>query len=95
MKALTKKQKTDQVKKLPGWTLQKNDTVLKRSMALSSYIDGVVLIAKIAVHAEVLDHHPELSLKKDTLDITITTKSVQNLTLQDIALAHSVDKLSA
>lgn len=92
-KPLTKKQLTQLTKELPDWQLQKNDTVLKRVIETDSYVDGLVLIARIAVHAEILQHHPDITYQYSKVSVLLTTHDQKAITKKDTDLAHRIDGL--
>ncbi|MCB9811873.1 4a-hydroxytetrahydrobiopterin dehydratase [Candidatus Nomurabacteria bacterium] len=92
-KLLTKKQLQTFVKKFPNWELKRGDKDLVREISFSQYVDGLVLIARICVHAELLKHHPEITYKYSTMRIKLTTHEAKGLTKLDTALAERIEKL--
>jgi pterin-4a-carbinolamine dehydratase len=92
---LTKRQKEALKSKLPLWQLRKQGTVLRRDVPIESYIDGLVHIARITVHANVLDHYPEITIKPGFLSISLSSQGRHDLTNRDIALAQAIDRLLA
>ena len=90
---VTKRQVKALNKSLPQWQLQKKDTILKRVIPLTSYIDGLTLIARIAIHAQVRDHHPEIHYTYDTVTILLTTHDCGQLTKADVELAQLIDRI--
>jgi len=92
-KPLTKKQRNEINKKLPEWQLIKKDTTIKRVFETPSYVDGLVLIARIAVHAEILQHHPDILFQYSQVTVILTTHDQKALTQKDCELAHRIDTL--
>ncbi len=62
LKLLTQKERLAKLKKLPLWKLNKKETELSRRISTKAFVDGLVLAARIAVHAEILEHHPTIEL---------------------------------
>lgn len=95
-KALNKKQLRNQTKLLltAGWKLTRNETQLQATFAQPDYISGLVFIARIAVHAEIAQHHPDISYTYHAVKVSLTTHDVKGLTAKDIALADTITKLS-
>lgn len=82
-------------KLLPLWSLNKKETEITRTYAASTHIDALVLIARITVHAQVLNHHPEILFTYAKLKIVLTTHDVQGLTKLDVDLAKQIDVVLA
>ena len=92
-KVLTKKQLQAALKKLPDWECNPKQTFLKAAYTQPDYISGLVLIARIAVHAELLHHHPEITYTYSTVSIKLTTHEAKGITARDIDLATRISKL--
>lgn len=93
MKTLTKTEIKKFLKAHAGWQTNKKETELKCEVEFPKYIDGLVLIARIAVHAEILNHHPEVTYSYNRLKIKLSTHEVKGLTKLDTALASRIDKI--
>lgn len=50
-------------------------------------------MAKAAIHAEKMDHHPEWSNVYNTVTVTLTTHDVDGLSPLDVQLAGKMDAL--
>lgn len=94
IKALTEKQLDKGLFALSGWQLNKKRTELTKAFEFSSFIAGLSFAAKIAVHAELLKHHPTLELTNTRVKVILTTASVKGLTKSDIELATRIEKLN-
>lgn len=82
-------------KEHPDWMVQKQGKELVREVKISAFVDGIVLIARIGIHAEVLKHHPELTLTHHKLRIMLTTKDAKAITKLDTAFAIRIDTMLA
>ena len=94
-KLLTKKQLNAFLKKHQDWSLNKKGTELCRTLTFDKYVDGLILIARMVVHAELLQHHPDIVFKRKTLRITLSTHDSKGITKLDTDLATRVDKITA
>jgi 4a-hydroxytetrahydrobiopterin dehydratase len=92
-KLLTQKERTMKLKKLPSWKLNKKETEISRKIRTNAFVDGLVLSARIAVHAEILEHHPTIELAYGEVTITLTTHDAKGITAKDTELAHRIDTL--
>jgi 4a-hydroxytetrahydrobiopterin dehydratase len=99
--ATTRKQPTIQLQKafktqfekLDGWVLNAKATEISKSIEFTSFINALAFVAKIAVHAEILDHHPTITLSYKTVTILLTTHDKGGLTKLDFELAKRIDLL--
>lgn len=94
-KILSKKDIDRKLVTLSGWALNKKGTEIRKEFLFSTYIVALSFVAKVAVHAEVIGHHPEMTLSYGKVGIVLTTKDVKGLTKQDFALATRIDGLQA
>lgn len=90
---LTKREIKTCVAKHEGWSVNKAENQLTKQFSFNSYIDGLVFIARIAVHAEILNHHPVIEYTHDRVKVKLTTKAVKGLTQLDISLLERIEKL--
>lgn len=81
------------MKELPDWKLNKAETTLTASFANPDYISGLVMIARIAVHAEILNHHPDIKFTYHKLTVSLTTHEVRGISVKDIQLASRISNL--
>jgi len=81
------------LKTLPDWKSNAAGTNLQATYPHPDYITGLVMIARIAVHAEILNHHPDIKFTYAKLTITLTTHDSRGITPLDIKLATQISKL--
>lgn len=91
---LTKKEVRAFTKEFTGWTLNKRATEIQRVYAVEKYIDGLVLIARIAVHAEVLGHHPVIEFTFGRVKVKLSTHDLGGLTKLDVLLAERIERIA-
>ncbi len=92
-KQFTKKQVEKHLKDLSGWKVNPKHTSLSKTFEVPNFVSGLAFAAKIAVHAEVLEHHPEITLSYDSVKIALTTHDAKGLTKNDFELAERIDNL--
>lgn len=80
-----------EVEKHAGWELNKAQTTITKSYTFPSFISALAFVAKVAVHAEVLDHHPDIELSYGKVKVKLTTHKTASLTKLDLALAERID----
>ncbi|GAB2881235.1 VOC family protein [Nocardioides pacificus] len=56
---------------------------------------GARLVARIAEAADEMDHHPDLDLRYDHLDVRLASHDVRAVTLRDIRLARRISDIAA
>jgi 4a-hydroxytetrahydrobiopterin dehydratase len=75
------------------WTLNAKYTEISRTFDVTSFVHGLALAARIAVHAEVMNHHPVLELSYGKVKVKLTTHDAKGLTNADFELAKKIDAL--
>lgn len=88
---LKQKEIDKKLKSHPEWSVNKNYTNISRTVKLPNFVAALALAAKITVHAEVLDHHPEIEISYGKLKVKITTHEAKGLTSKDFELAKKID----
>ena len=91
MKQLTEKEVEKSLARISAWMTNKKSTEISKSFKTDSFLDGLALVAKIAVHAELMDHHPEIELSYTKVTVRLSTHDVQGLTKYDFELAKRID----
>lgn len=91
--ALKPKDVEKRFKTISEWQLNAKCTQLTRVFTFPNFISGLAFAAKITVHAEVLQHHPDIELSYGKVKVKLTTHEVKGLTKLDFELAKRIDKL--
>lgn len=79
--------------KISEWNLNAKQTELSKTFLFPSFMHGFAFIAKVAVHAEVMGHHPDIELSYGKVKIKLSTHDVKGLTSADFELAKKIDTL--
>ncbi len=73
----------------PEWTLV--DGKLHRELRLGDFVTAFGLMARVAIVAEKMNHHPEWSNVYDRVIIDLTTHDAGGVTDLDLTLAARID----
>ena len=73
----------------PGWSVV--DGKLHRELQLGSFVEAFGVMARVALVAEKLNHHPEWSNVYNRITIDLTTHDAGGLTSLDLQLADAVE----
>jgi len=93
VKQLTTKQIEKKLSQISEWHLNKKLTEISKQYPFPSYVSGLAFIAKIAVHAELLQHHPTVELSYGKVLVTLSTHDLKGLSEKDFELAKRIDGL--
>lgn len=92
-KKLTAVQITSKLKKFPQWDISDSKKALTRTFEVKNFISGLAFIAKIAVHAEILNHHPDITLSYTKVKVSISTHELKGLSKLDFDLVEKIEGL--
>jgi 4a-hydroxytetrahydrobiopterin dehydratase len=79
---------------LKGWREVAGRDAITRKFVFKDFNEAFGFMARAALVAEKLDHHPEWSNVYKTVDVTLSTHDTGGLTELDIKLAEVMDKLA-
>ncbi len=77
---------------LPGWSVVSGRSAITKSFKFADFNAAFGFMARVALSAEKLDHHPEWSNVYNRVDITLSTHDAGGVTPLDIKLASLVDQ---
>ena len=80
--------------KLKGWSEVKGRDAISRKFTFRDFNEAFGFMARAALVAEKLDHHPEWFNVYKTVDVTLSTHDAGGLTERDIKLAEAMDKIA-
>lgn len=78
----------------PGWTLEKGGKALLRTYTFKDFSEAFGFLARVALHAEKVDHHPEFSSAWNKVDFRLTSHDAGGVTARDRDLAAVIDALA-
>lgn len=76
---------------LPGWSIQ--DGKVCREFEFSDFTDAFGFMAKTALIAERMNHHPEWTNVYNRLTIRLTTHDAGGITERDLKLAEAISSI--
>lgn len=78
---------------LTGWRVDDGDRpAIARSIRFGDFNAAFGFMTRVALKAEVMDHHPEWSNVYDRVEILLTTHDAGGVTDKDIQLARFIDE---
>ncbi len=79
---------------LAGWKMVDGRDALTRTFKFADFSAAFGFMARVALAAEKLDHHPEWSNVWNRVEITLSTHDAGGLTQRDVDLAGIIDTLA-
>lgn len=81
----------DALEELDGWELVKDREAIRKEFVFDNFSQAFGFMARAALKAEKLDHHPEWFNVYKTVDVTLATHDVDGVTELDVKLAKSLN----
>ncbi len=82
---------TAALSELDGWD-QESDQFIMRKFSFGDHITAVGFVNRVALLAEKADHHPDLRIVYNTVEIKLTTHDANGVTQKDVDLAKQIDR---
>lgn len=79
---------------LEGWQLARDGNAIERRFTFANFNEAFGFMARAALVAEKLDHHPEWSNVYKTVEVTLSTHDAGGLTERDVKLAEAFDRIA-
>jgi 4a-hydroxytetrahydrobiopterin dehydratase len=76
---------------LQGWSADGNASI-KKTFNFESHIQAMGFVTKVAMEAEVMDHHPDLRIVYNRVEITLNTHDAGGVTALDMELATKIER---
>jgi 4a-hydroxytetrahydrobiopterin dehydratase len=73
----------------PEWTMDGEQ--LSRTFVLGDFKEAMGFVTRVALAAEVADHHPDIDIRWNKVRLVLSTHSEGALTDKDTALAAEID----
>lgn len=78
-----------------GWGAAEGRDAIRKVLRFRDFNEAWGFMARVALWAEKLNHHPEWSNVWRTVDVTLTTHDAGGLSALDLRLAAKIDELGA
>lgn len=82
------------LKELEGWTMAEDGVSISRSFNFRNFNEAFGFMARVALAAEKMDHHPNWSNVYKTVDVMLSTHSAGGLTELDFELAKKMNRIA-
>ena len=81
--------------KLNGWSEVSGRDAISRKFSFKDFNEAFGFMARAALVAEKMDHHPEWFNVYNKVEVTLATHDAGGVTERDVALAQAMDRLAA
>lgn len=79
---------------LHGWILAENGKSILKTFSFKDFNKAFGFMARVALAAEKLDHHPDWTNVYNKVDVQLSTHSAGGLTKLDFKLASIMDEIA-
>ena len=79
---------------LPGWAEEADSDAISRTFIFADFGEAFGFMARAALVAEKMNHHPEWFNVYKTVEVTLTTHDAGGVTERDITLARAMDQIA-
>lgn len=80
-------------RQLPDWTLDEDRKGIRRKLKFDDFNAAFGFMARVALAAEAMGHHPEWFNVYNTVDIRLSSHDADGLSERDVKLARIIDGL--
>jgi 4a-hydroxytetrahydrobiopterin dehydratase len=92
---LTGEARKSALARLSGWSEVTGRDAITRKFVFKDFNQAFGFMARAALIAEKMDHHPEWFNVYKTVEVTLSTHDAGGLTELDVKLAEAMDKVAA
>ena len=79
---------------LPDWSEDTDRDAIRKIFVFKNFGEAFAFMARVALKAERMDHHPEWLNVYNRVSVTLTTHDAGGLTSLDVDLARFMDSIS-
>lgn len=91
-KKLTEQEIQQALNEVPDWEVK--DGKLHRGFTFKNFVEAFGFLSKVALHAEKMNHHPELFNVYKNVTVSLNTHDVGGISPLDFELAKKIDALA-
>jgi len=91
---LTNEERVEMLADLKGWTEVDERDAINKIFHFRNFSEAFGFMARVALKAEKMDHHPEWLNVYDRVEVTLSTHDAGGLTRLDILLARFMDGIA-
>lgn len=81
--------------RVPAWRMVNGRDAIQRTFTFKDFNAAFGFMARCALVAEQMNHHPEWSNVWNRVDVTLSTHDAGGLTEKDLKLAEAMDRFAA
>ena len=75
--------------RLPGWAAD-GSAAIHRQFKFADHVVAMGFVNRVAIVAEAMDHHPDLRIVYNTVDIRLSSHDAGGVTDRDLRLAERI-----
>jgi len=91
---LSKSDRASALAKLKGWHEADGGKAITKTFAFDDFSAAFGFMARVALIAEKMDHHPDWSNSYDKVVVRLSTHSAGGVTDADVLLAEAMDAIA-
>ena len=91
---LSDEERAEALDRLDEWDYDESRDAISRRFLFADFSECFAFMTRVALLAEVQDHHPEWSNVWNRLDIVLTTHDAGGLSARDVKMAKAIDALA-
>ena len=80
------------MEEIQGW--EKRDGKLCKDFKFINFIEAFSFITKIALESEKMNHHPDITISYNKVNIKLISHDINQISERDTDLAKKIDKLT-
>jgi 4a-hydroxytetrahydrobiopterin dehydratase len=92
---LTGNARKNALARLTGWSEVKGRDAISRKFTFTDFSETFGFMARVALVAEKLGHHPEWFIRYNNVEVTLATHEANGVTAIDIELAEAMNQLAS
>ncbi len=77
-----------------GWSRSADGKAIEKSFTFADFSEAFSFLARVALHAEKVDHHPEFTSRWNRVDFRLTSHDAGGVTDRDVELAKVIEGLA-
>lgn len=90
---LTPDERAAALDELGEWDFDEARDAITRQFLFANFSEAFAFMTRVAMLAEVQDHHPEWSNVWNRVDVLLTTHDASGLSVRDVTMARAIDAL--
>ncbi len=94
MPKLAGEERAAALKSLPGWREAEGRDAIRKEFRFGNFAEAFGFMARVALAAEKMDHHPDWSNVYDRVDIELSSHDIGGVSERDITLAATIDAIA-